>query len=315
MFSEYKSQVIRSYYKKREEGSISLNLQHPTPAKLKRECLVVFEIRRTKADLEILREYFGHKEDEASYERAIRRMETDRFRPLSKFLKGEIQNTEDRNIALLSWLIDFSPRPYRPGYQLVDINTTDGKVAASKEHSPVPKKPMRMDMYDDLAMRLEDSISTRGKGIDGISIPRHILNYWDKYKWPALIGFGFLLLVGVLGISSNDSLKNSFGSLVNNHQCMYWSGDHYIDRDCDQKMPNVQLIALDPFKLKHFKRITRLDTITYHDINKIWYAKIDNQIEFYTAEGYDPRQPGRQLRPVSKYIYEKYILKKNAASK
>lgn len=309
MFSDYKAQVLSSYKKKRDAGIIALNLQHPTPAKLKAECLLVFQTRRSKADLEILRYFVGEKDDDAAYERAIKSIETDKFKPLLKFLRGEIKNTNDKNIELLSWLIDFNPRPYRFGDSHIAIRS-------SAEGGNEEAKPRLFTSSEKLvAIPIEDLDLVSGIGFDNAPNSGKKLSYFGKYKKHALIGLG-LLVVCVMGVSFNPDLKNSFSSLIsNNPQCMYWSGDYYEGIACDQKPPNVQVIASDEFKLKHFKRITRRDTLTYRDINKVWYASVNKQLEFYTSEGIDPRMPERRLRPMSKYIYEKYILKKYVAPK
>lgn len=310
MFSDYKAGVIRYYHQKREEGSISLNLQHPTPAKLRRECLIVFEIRRAKADLEILKQFFGHNEDEESYERAIRKMDTDRFKPLAKFLRGEIRNTEDRNIILLSWLIDFSPRPYRPGYQSEKMNNNFEKAAQGEESSINSGDEADMDKLEVLEP-LEDPGSTTEMGTYSVPIPEFEKHYLNKYKKYGLVGLA-LLVISAISLSPYNTFKTSFTSLLSNPQCMYWADDHYVSVECDQRIPNMEAIPLEPFKLNHFKKITRRDTLTERDINKVWYASVNKQIEFYTTEGNDPREPGRRLRPMSKYIFEKYIKRMNA---
>lgn len=305
MFSDYIAQVINFYNQKKTEGSISLNLQHPTPAKLKRECLIVFEIRRAKADLEILKQYFGNQEDEEAYELAIRKADTDRFKPLTKFLRGEIRSTEDKNIILLSWLIDFSPRPYRPGYQSENRDNNIEKAAQGKELS-INLEDVRVMEKFEVLKPLEDPASTTGMGTYRLPIPEFEKHYLHKYKKYGLVGLA-LLVLGAVSLSSDKILMTSVKSLFSNPQCMYWTEDHYVSVECDQKIPNVQVIALEPFKLNHFKKITRRDTLTERDINKVWYASVNKQIEFYTTEGNDPREPGRRLRPMSKYIFEKYI--------
>jgi hypothetical protein len=90
--------------------------------------------------------------------------------------------------------------------------------------------------------------------------------------------------------------------------CMYWSEDHYKPIACNQKIPNAMIIALDTAKLKTFKKITMPDTITYLDIGKVWYSKIDGKIEYYTSGGEHPIVFDHRLKPVTKYIIDKYIL-------
>lgn len=291
MFSDYKAAVINSYQQKRKEGSLSLNLQQPTPAKLKKECLSVFGVRRSHNDLEILSQFFGHRAEEVAYEAAIRTMDTDKFRPLVNLLIGKVRETEDKNIALLSWIIDFKPRPYRFGYS----QTNNGANAEGhKENADtfiIDEKPGTAHL------EVEDLNLVSGMGTGGAAKSGNKINYFHEYKKQGIIGLG-ILFISVLGISFYTSKP----------QCMYWTGDQYEATACDTKAPNIHPILADDFKLEHFKRITQRDTLTYQDVGKVWYASVDKQIEFYTIPGEDPRLAGRQLRPMSKYIFEKYIL-------
>lgn len=291
MYSDYKAAVVNSYQQKRKKGSLSLNLQQPTPAKLKKECLSVYGIRRSHNDLEILSQFFGHRAEEVAYEAAIRKMDTDKFRPLVKLLNGKVRETEDKNIALLSWLIDFKPRPYRFGSSLTNNKTFADGHKEQTDTLIIDEKP------GTAPLEVEDLNIVTGMGTGGALKSGNRMNYFHEYKMQGLIGLG-ILIISVLGISFYTSKP----------QCMYWTGDQYEATACDTKAPNIHPILANDFKLEHFKRITQRDTLTYQDVGKVWYASVDKQIEFYTIPGEDPRLAGRQLRPMSKYIFEKYIL-------
>jgi hypothetical protein len=88
---------------------------------------------------------------------------------------------------------------------------------------------------------------------------------------------------------------------------MYWAKDHFQPIPCTQKVPNTLVVALDTVKVKNFKRITRPDTITNRAKGSVWYSKIDNEIEFFTADGEHPVVIGRRLKPITDYIIDKYI--------
>ncbi|KAA8484050.1 hypothetical protein BDE36_3573 [Arcticibacter tournemirensis] len=59
-----------------------------------------------------MQDFFERKVDADGYERVIRQFDTERFKPLCNFLKRRTNNTDEINIELLAWLIDFQPRPY-----------------------------------------------------------------------------------------------------------------------------------------------------------------------------------------------------------
>mgnify|MGYP003576290482 CR=1 FL=1 len=88
---------------------------------------------------------------------------------------------------------------------------------------------------------------------------------------------------------------------------MYWLDDHYESIACNEQIPNMQTLAADPYKLDFFRRINEIDTLKEDCIGKIWYSKIDNKIEFFTLGGMHPEHSEKALKPVTAYIYNKYI--------
>lgn len=113
MLEDYKKVVISDYHDKKEKGLLSLNLTHPTPAKLRNESLVALRSRTKKEDEAFIKDFFNFGTKSDDYSRSIERFDADKLRPLVKFLKGLIEDTDPRNLELLAWLIDFEPRPYK----------------------------------------------------------------------------------------------------------------------------------------------------------------------------------------------------------
>lgn len=145
MFEDYKEKVILAYQKKKEASDISMNLLRPTPGKLRNECLSVFGERCLLKDEKILRLFFGPKDKLADYGQSISKIEIDKFRPLINFLKRRTNVTDERNIELLAWLIDFEPRPYQYGFNYKedittgvtqDITGNSDKIKSEVERSP-----------------------------------------------------------------------------------------------------------------------------------------------------------------------------------
>ncbi len=89
--------------------------------------------------------------------------------------------------------------------------------------------------------------------------------------------------------------------------CMYWASDHYERVACNEKHGDTLVIALDTFRLKHFKKINDPDTITQNSIGRVWYIKIDNQIEYFTSDGDYPPEPNRKLKPITLYMIKAHI--------
>lgn len=119
MLEDYKGAVISDYHDKKEKGLLSLNLSHPTPAKLRNESIIALRSRTKKEDDAFIKDFFNFGTTSDDYSRSIQRFDADKLRPLVKFLKGLIGDTDPRNVELLAWLIDFEPRPYKFGVDYV----------------------------------------------------------------------------------------------------------------------------------------------------------------------------------------------------
>lgn len=123
---------------------------------------------------------------------------------------------------------------------------------------------------------------------------------WFKRKRTVFIVVGVVLLTGVFTYW-----------YLNRKKCMAWNGEAFEKVVCEENvLKGRQVVAIDTSRLARLKRITRPDTLTYWSVNRVWYAKIDSFPEFYTHSGMHPTYEERVLKPVSKYIIDKYIFKK-----
>jgi hypothetical protein len=308
MFSDYKVEVVEYYKKMRDDGSLSLNLLSPTPAKLKNECLIVFQSGTTKSDIAILRQFFGHRENETDYARAIKTIETDKFRPLVNFLKEQTSDTDDKNIELLSWLINYSPRPYKYG-----IEDAKDMLAINKIEEETIAEVYDLDQQDKITIIGGTGLSRQKESILGPPIigsnTESPVTHWYQKKNNMLYGIALVVFALLLSFKIYLEPNSLFGFKVKESSCMYWATDHYVSADCDEKAPNVNIVVLNTDELKHFKKITRPDTLKLTHINKVWYSKINKVVEFYTAPGHHPEHPDKQLKPLSKYMFLKYVVK------
>jgi hypothetical protein len=312
MFLDYKKEVIKFYEKRLKEGDLPLGLQLHKPADLKKEWLnVMGENYIASHDDKLLREFFGPKEILADYERAIKTKGTDKCKPLSTFLEKNDVNaiTNERNIELLSWLIKFEPRPHRvweikkEKSKILDHNEPKTLVGPEQNKPDiflVSSKDVVLNYLDikDQHLRKEKLEPIKNKAVEKEKIVKRTNSY-------LLIGIVILGILAFTIFSSKNWLNGFFGKKEN--QCMYWNIDQYQMINCEQKLPNIQVIALDTFKLNYFKKIDRIDTLTKNCIGRIWYSKIDNKVEFFTIDGIHPEHLDRPLKPVTSHIYEVYI--------
>jgi hypothetical protein len=80
MFEDYKSRILEDYKLKRDSNSISMNLIHATPAKIKAECLMVLETRFSKKDERMLTSFFGNMNGEGAYRNVIKKRKHQGYR-------------------------------------------------------------------------------------------------------------------------------------------------------------------------------------------------------------------------------------------
>lgn len=111
MFEKYRNDVREFYEKQKSLGLLSMNLTYPTTARLRNECLVLFNDGCNDNDLRILTSFLGRPMKDQLLEPAIRYCDTDKFKALCNFLERDIK-TSEKNTELLAWLINFKPRQY-----------------------------------------------------------------------------------------------------------------------------------------------------------------------------------------------------------
>lgn len=253
MPEESQNSVLDVYINRRNSNNLSDNLMRPTTANLRNECALVFHGRADENIKNIL-ESFGPIGFNIASAEDILNIDPDKFRPLSNFMNGGINNPSQHNVKLLVWLIDFgSAEDNRKGYI--------------------------------------------GENFAGLS---RISAYFKENKLAIIIP----LIVVALGIVASK--------VIDSKQCMYWQGDHYEVVGCKIKIDHASVIALDEQKVNRLKRITRIDTLGEKDLGKVWYVKIRvDSAEFYTDSGAYPLDARKRLLPITPYILNKYILKKD----
>lgn len=280
MFDDYKEKVILTYEEKKKANAISLNLIHPAPAKLKEECLRVYEERPLKKDENLFRSFFESKGDAINYSGNIRAIDIDKFRPLINFVKRKTNFTETKNVELLAWLIDFEPRPYKDDFDYINM------PISGEGSSPIPPPVIKQTLI------------------------QKILAFIEKYKWlkhavpKSKKKQAAISLIIIFTIASITYLL-----IIDNKNCMYWTGEHYEAISCEQTVDDVAIIANDTVKLNHLKKIMHPDTLTLNSLGKVWYVKTYEGLEFYTSDGFHPIYSEKRLKPITPRIINKYILK------
>jgi len=313
-FEDYKQAVILAYQKKKNEGKLPRNLLLSTPANLKKECMQVFPDRYSDRDMETFSSLFEPANNAGEYLQKIRKASPDKFKPLDLFLKKDTKSgTSDKNIELLAWLIDFEPRPYRPGdiYDLVrsDMESSVTQIDQAKVKDPASEENIIENAVDDNEI-FDSSKDTEALKHDPkeVSVTTLLSSNDTKadYQIPPKFNKTILAFIAAFVILMGSYLFFD----RTKQEYMYWDGSQYKAIAYDQKVDGSVIVPLDTFRLLHLKKIKNTAAITRNAIGKVHYSKINGKVEFYTTGGENPEDSNRRLLPMTEYMFEKYVLHK-----
>jgi hypothetical protein len=283
----YKNEILDKY-KLEKGGKVSIYLVKPTSANIRAACILLLNKRNSIKDNHILNHFFQFK-NESNKLKEIQDFDVDKFKPIVNFLKGRAKNTSTQNIELISWLIDFQPRPLqeylkkdKPLYKL-EIETIKGVNNVG-------------DIDLDLTSESSDLINARDD---------------KKGKWSTIqlvltasLLFGVIVLLFIIIKPVDD----------NETWCMTWSKNHFERISCDTKPYSkygTEVVPYEEVKMNNFKKIeVDMATDFFAPVtNKplIWYAKNkDGGIEYFTNPGLHPIT-GKTLDEITPYIIKKYV--------
>lgn len=311
-FSDYSKLVTAAFYKKLANRELPRFVSQTTPAKLKRECIEVFQHRHLKKDERVLSNFFGELKEDQSFISSIKRTDREKFKPLNNYLKKSTEKTDDKNIELLAWLIDFPYRPYSIGMNVVlseeELFLIRGNEKQREE--PIDKAVVSISVIENLPTAFEATIEEGGSNEIDQEQSTH-----KKTIPPAPFNSSFLkkknifvfslLLAGFSGVFYFFNQQNKNG-------CMYWNNDHYEKVACNE-LPKGRFIVPQNESIG-LRRITKPDTISEKSIGKVYYIKDTNKIYYFTQGGNYPLDPKRSLKKLSSYIFNKYKLRQTISS-
>lgn len=285
-FNSYKK-AIQDHYEIVKNKDITSVLLTPSPAQLRNYCTMLVDRGLSKKDEEIFKAFFETKSDE-KLKKSIECCNTDKFKTIISFLKDKRDSEMSLRIEMASIIVDFSPRPYS------DFLTSNTKTTDSKQLVTVINEDN--DSKTKVRFEVEDF---KGENVTSENLrPRNI-----KKK----IIFGLIGLVGISSIAYTT--KNLF---IPESQCMQWQNNHYEKVDCNTQnqqgiIKSNDIITFDSKKAELIK-IKVSDTTTFFKNGKaiLWYCKVNGKPEFFNTHGIHP-ETGKALKPVTKYIINKYV--------
>jgi hypothetical protein len=295
---DYK-EAIKAKYEEEKSGDYASFLINPSRAKLRDLCIILFTENSTSDDLRIFRNFFGFDfRDGISTEL---KKQTDKFRPLETFFKGETDLMDISGIDLAAILVRYNKRPIHRFLKLTD-NTI---VLEEKTSYSIVDKNVNFNFEEDKENRT--AVVIPNNPIKKTFLPRLSLQQFQQQTISVPQFFKALVLLMVV-LASFYGIKELFFPAKD---CMQWSNDHYELVDCSSSVQGIssrnEIIPIKKEELD-LKKIKVTQQTPFFQNNKaiVWYCKKNDKIEYFSASGFHPEN-GKPLKPISQYIIDKYI--------
>lgn len=276
-FTRYKNE-LKSWYEGVKGKDSSAALLTPSQAKLRNLCVAICR-KGNSQDLTIFRNFLKFDYSENASKRL--KEETDKFKPIARFLKGESELTDLDAVEMLAVLINYPNRPFssfRKQDGLRDeahLSETFDSLTDEIAKNPEPPAPTK---------EISPVVVVSDNKDDG-------KNWWQRHQNKV---FGF----SAMGIIAFTIPNLSWFK----KDCMQWQKNHYERMACEFS-GDASVIVFDSaqFNIKKFKAHPRTQ---FFKGGKpiVWYLKHDGTYDFFTAPGYHPLLPQKDLLPVSRHI-------------
>ncbi|MEM0543142.1 hypothetical protein WFZ85_10990 [Flavobacterium sp. j3] len=267
--------AIKQQYDTEKTGLYSSLLLQPSRANLRKLCVERLKENQSQDDATTFKVFFGFEFGEGNLNRL--KSETDRFRALENFLKNTTDCNAIEAINLIALLVDYTPRPF---------------LKFAKHFSGNEAAPFNTTPENTVESKAEDFPAT---------VPQT-----KKRK----------LMYGILGVTGLFSIGYTAKDVAfPEKECMQWQKDHYELIDCSSSAQQAFAGFSDIIPIDHnemmLRRVIPTDTTVFFKNGEpqIWYCKINQKIECFNTHGTHP-ETGKALRPITKYIIEKYGLGK-----
>lgn len=344
MLDDYPVQIKAAYDKMSKDGPISPYLKKPTPSNLRKHALNLYRKKHALRDKGIICDFLEINLDEDNLEPIIRDAPLKKFKTIQNFFKSKTEDPRDYTIEFIAWLIDFKqqeakteinievlddqtspvgpgtiiiPIPFESKAQTVERGNELSEPEQRKEDKNVEEAPNEQSSEN--PPKSETTIIDKGHGgaemaNGGIVINPEIKTIIvDPPRWSfmALIVLVFMLVaegtIAYFGFYYNKSIVQTQSE---GKKCMYWTGTYYEASACNLPIKSTQeIIPINLFEWQNLKKITQRDTITEKDIGRVFYYKVKNDLEIFTAKGRYPLDTNRVLKPLTKYMYDMYFPK------
>lgn len=271
--------AVRSKYEVEKSKVYSDFLLKPSPAQLRDLCLIIHDKGLSKKDKEVFEFFFKTKPD-LELRKAIENIDVEKLKKICNFLNEKSQTTSKNSLNLIAILVNYELRPFSL-FLDSDLILDRGETKDIAK----PTSGVKDILQENELQKLESSRRIKKK-----------------------IAAGFL---GLIGLTSIGYTAKSL--IAPEPQCMQWQKNHYEVVDCNDEneqqgfLKQYDIIPYDADQSRLIK-IEVSDTTTFFKNGKaiLWYCKVGDKPEFFSTHGLHP-VTGKALKPVTKYIVEKYV--------
>jgi len=319
--------AVKEKYEEVKNGDDFFFLNAPTRGKLNKLCWEKFTSNNMHSnDLNVFNSLLGISFDINSQKKF--KKETNPFRPIENFFKGETVPDKIEVVDMAAILVDFQPRPFNKFRKQIDDE--DLEIYNELKNTIKPNTETSIDGFIDEVENREfidsetiidvkelEQIESEEKEPTSDSSGNQKTNEENeeggaeeiKTKNPKHPILRYLAISAVLA-----GLALIIYLALPQKECMQWSNDHYELVDCDLKIQGLGManhIELLDKSLINLKKVNVCDTTSCFDKNGeaiIWYAKTANGIDFFNGHGRHPEN-NKALKPITQYIIDKYVKK------
>lgn len=269
--------ALKKQYHLEKEGMYSEYLEQPSRANLRKLCVERFKSNARQEDLVTFKIFFGFDFNGESLNKL--KAETDRFRAIENFIIGKTETNDLKSLNLIAILLDFNPRPFQK--------------FAKQDHSQVTVLNNT---------NLEDTSDE--------VVPSSAAITYRKSKKTRNITIIVLAILSLFtaGYTAKDLIYP-------NKECMQWQINHYQLIDCTTESNNTKydapIIPIDKYNAELNKiKVTESTTFFKNGKAVVWYCKMKpKELEYFDQAGFHPIS-NKPLKPITKYMINKYIKKK-----
>tara|TARA_R110002033_G_scaffold167528_1_gene206748 strand:+ start:21527 stop:22636 length:1110 start_codon:yes stop_codon:yes gene_type:complete len=283
----YSESIRHKYIRDKKSGNLRGEIYKLTPANIRKLCLNLILEELSHSDKIIMNNFFEIK-DFDDIRGQIKQFDIDGFRPICKFLREENDSIASHDaLELITILIDYFPRPY--------------------------KKYRNKNLIESTQLKEEDKSvayflnSESGKSEVIVKPKNKKLFAWfsNASAFNKILVFSCILLLSIPVILTTKDVLN------NRVKWMVWQVDHYEEVEFDDEKYNInQLKYYKEDRIKYFNKVDPICEYKFFNEDgsvRIWYGKNKNKVlEYFTDYGLHP-ETGKTLKPISKYMIDKYI--------